>query len=230
MPDDIFHKLTAQEALKQHKQDTDDFNNEMAGRDTGRMKRHGFEHSREQTRQRKKREDQQRTFIMSAAYMAKYDAVMDSLTHTENTLYDAMEEAAKDVADIRKAAPSLADGTKVFKDKDGNVFDENGRKLSNAEASNIDWSKDAPSWEDYTKAKKRCDTLNQDFHRLEYIRSRMEDKANPPTEEELDQWQDEIEEIENRASTSLTKDSTLEVTEEAQAFDLSTAPNQYSPT
>lgn len=216
MPDDIFNKLTAQEALKKQKQDTDDFNNEMAGRDTGRMKRFGFEDRREHAREQKKRENE-RLFMMSAAYMAKYDAVMDSLTNAESKVYDAMEQAAQDVTDLRKAAPSLADGTKVFRDKDGNVFDENGRKLSGVEAGEIEWQENSPSWEEFAKAKKRLDALNQDFHRLEFIRSRMEDEDNRPTEEELDQWQDEIEEIERRAEKEHNSSAEMEVQAPQQA-------------
>ena len=226
--DKDFQQHEASRAAIERKQDTDDFNNEMSGRHTGRMQRFGFEKEREQIRQRKEREDHQRTIIINAAYMAKYNDLMNDLTHTENILHAALDEAAQDVSRLRKNAASLEDGTKVFKDKDGNVYDENGRKLSDAEASKLDWPDGATSWEDFKKAKERLERLDKDFYRLEFIRSRMEDKDNPPSQDDLDNWQKEVDAIRDNAEMRVNNTADLEVSieydptpQQDQALDLS---------
>ena len=209
--DKDFQKHEAKRAALERKQDTDDFNNEMSGRHTGRMQRFGFEKEREQIRQRKKREDHQRTIIMNAAYMAKYNDLMNDLTNTENILHVALDEAAQEVSRLRNSAASLDDGTKVFRDKDGNVYDENGRKLTDAEASKVDWPDGATSWEGFKKAKERLERLDKDFYRLEFIRSRMEDKENPPTPEEIDAWNQEVDNIAKNAKAGMSHKNKIEM-------------------
>lgn len=94
---------------------------------------------------------------------------------------------------MNENAPRLDDGTRVFMDKNGDVYTEHGVKLSAEETEGLVFSEDASSWEDYQTLKKQITLYEQRLKELDvyqrevldHTRERLDDQTAPPTYEEL---------------------------------------------
>ena len=225
MADKNFEQQERVNASRRRAQDREDFNQDMAGVDVGRMSRFGD--NRERKRRARNTENERRSrldiLLMDAAYRAAYDNAMSALNGAEEAVYSAQLEAADTVASTRSAlndaidqATTLPDGMKVFRSKDGSVYTEDGRKLNDKESAAIDWREGSPSWEDYLslklahkRAEARYEQLARDNDRLAIIRVRMENEDDPPTPNELAGFRKEIEEIEQRTKPDYQPSSAL---------------------
>lgn len=199
-------------------QDFDDLNNESAGNDVGRISRFGLEDTNSAVMVRRKKEYQSllEYLLTSTAYREAYERTMTVLGDIENEVYNALIEASENLslseAELTKVldhAQELPDGTKVFRDKDGSAFREDGAQLSDSIVTSIDWREDATTWEEYQAARKprdhdqaRFDQLFGYDAELNEIRGQMENKSNPPALEELESMQHRMAEIQRDASRS----------------------------
>ncbi|EKE68469.1 hypothetical protein [Oceanibaculum indicum] len=142
------------------------------------------------------------------AYAALYNDTFDRLrgaeTATEAAIAateTAVAEAQQELADTLDRASSLPDGRKAFRDPaTGDVYDENGRLVEGDDLAAIVWRDDAPTWQDYqskrqasTDARDRLDDLRRyQTDVLGRARDRLTDPDNPPTPDELNEIQENI--------------------------------------
>ena len=201
--------------LSKTEQDRDDLNNEMAGREVGRIKRflpEGHAGPAAQKRRDQEREHLSALLAMlrsSAAYAALYDQTMDALRNAEAATDAALAEARdilananEALADLMDNANTLPDGTKVFRDQDGNVYTEDGRLIEGEALESIHWRDNAPSYEDFLARRKAVSDaqatidaiLRYQTDILGHARDRLTDENDPPTKEELEDIRRDIEE------------------------------------
>ena len=143
------------------------------------------------------------------AYTALYNDTIDLLARAEAATEEALQQAERDLTTARDAlnetldgANRLPDGTHVFRSADGNVYTGDGRVVGSEEAASVEWREDAPSYEDYLARRKaagdaqhRIDELRRyQVDVLGRIRDRMTDPDNPPSPEDMEQAQAEIQE------------------------------------
>ncbi|MCG7870494.1 MAG: hypothetical protein JAZ11_00140 [Candidatus Thiodiazotropha lotti] len=157
-------------------------------------------------------------------YAALYNRVAEKLDRAQQAVDAALididerlEASEQNLQNMRDNAGELEDGTKVFRSSvDGSVYTEDGRRLSDEEAQNVDIPDDASSWEDYQRQKEERDLAlrqREEIERyqrevLDPIKERMRDPDNVFTK-------DELEEIDKNIEASLP--DTL--TKDHQGFD-----------
>lgn len=207
-------------------QNLDDFNNEMAGRDTGRIKRFGFDQARQDAIQDKKRKQSAfEQLMMNAVYREAWTSALNALNQAEEAVYhaliqasDTLHHAQRQYQELLDKAALTADGQRVFKDKHGDVYTEDGDKLSADEAAQIDWRGNDPSREDQTHrqdalttAQKEFDRINGHSNRLVEIREEMTaGKSNPLSIDQVQGREHEINDIRKSLNQSMTHDLNLE--------------------
>lgn len=203
-------------------QNLDDFNNEMAGRDTGRIKRFGFDQARQNATQDKKRKQSAfEQLMMNPAYREAWTSAMNAVNQAEEAVYhalikagDTLHHAQRQYQELLDKAASTDDGQRVFKDKHGDVYTEDGEKLSADEAAQIDWRGDDPSREDQvhmqdalTTAQEEFDRINGHSNRLVEIREEMTpSKSNPLSLDEIQVMEQEANDIRNAVDQSVRHD------------------------
>lgn len=217
---DLRETFRAAELELKRREDERDFNDEMAGRPNGKIPRFlsaEDRKTREEERRgegssRRRAENLSRLQMLLAsnpAYAKLYADTMGLLGDAEDATDRAIvkAQAALDAAQTRRQetldrAARLPDGTRVFKDKWGQVWTEHGQQLSEADSSGIEWRSDCPSYEAFVEVSEsvrdrltrlevlqgyRVDTLGR-------IRDRMMDHDNPPSQKEMEQFKREIHE------------------------------------
>lgn len=196
------------------RRDFDDLQNEIAGRDVGRISRflpQDDERSAEGKRRKRAEEALRRTLdvlLQDPVYRARYDAAQDALGQAERATETALAnfdvlitEAESDLADMQQRAARLPDGTRVYRDQSGFVRRENGSIVDDTLVATILWRGDEPSFEDYIGQRDRLQGLVNDRSEIERYqadilgdaRNRLSDEDNPPSIEELDAIIGEIE-------------------------------------
>ncbi|SDG59429.1 hypothetical protein [Thalassobaculum litoreum] len=216
LDDDEFHDREARLEAEQRRRIHDDLANEMAGRETGRIKR--LDHPGEEpvgARDRKEKEERERAasltrlqvLLNDPAYRALYNDTFDQLRAAEaateaalQDAHDALSQAETDLQSTLDSATRLPDGTRVFRDAVGNIRTEDGEIVSGPDAETIVWKGGEPSYEELlARRKAEGDARQRVEELLRYqndvlgpARDRMEDPHNPPTPDELKQIQDEI--------------------------------------
>ncbi len=120
-------------ALEKSREDARDFYNEVAGRETGRTSRFLSKEERErrngQSTDNKARLSALDILMMDQAYAATYNRVMGLLSNAEQETQTAIDEAEEKLAQAQEnlealqgRASTLPDGTRIYQDKDGNIF------------------------------------------------------------------------------------------------------------
>ena len=228
MSDKEFQQHEEKQAQRRRDVDLEITNDARRGDfDTGRRTNRGLKdkHEREVLLKKERERHFNQAVKLSADYLKLHNAVMDSLGGAEAAVYDALVVASEELtaaeqqlSNIEDNAQTLPDGTKVFRAADGSVYTADGTKLDDNIAATIQWGDNAPSWEDHQaakaardRAKDRHKQLSKDNDRLTYIRGRMEDEDNPPTEDELEDFEKEIEDIHSRASPSANHEQDYKV-------------------
>lgn len=195
--------------------DFEDLQNEIAGRDVGRISRFLSKEAIEIIKSRKGLTDEkflnllELLLLSDPEYAALYSEVWNTFDNAQiavdQTLLDIerrLEKAEYNLSKKKDKASELSDGTKVFRSKDRkNAFTENERKLSEVEISSVQWKKDSPDWEDFESAKNERDQAMHDKREVEDyqenvlfpVREKLNDKDNPPSKEELKELLDDIE-------------------------------------
>ncbi|MEM6888160.1 MAG: hypothetical protein AAF636_08480 [Pseudomonadota bacterium] len=160
------------ERFKRHAQSMDDFNNEMAGRDVGRISRFVGASSSGSVEGRHRREgqkEQDTQFQMMAATMAYQVLLEETVKALRNaqarisTVLDAVQNmrAVEEVAQDQRAARAarLPDGSSVFRDDNGKVRRDNGEIVAAELAATIIWREDEPSFEEWQFHRERLERL-----------------------------------------------------------------------
>lgn len=201
-------------AARRREQDRDDFHNEHAGRDVGRIRRFLPEDARpDNSGKRAERESRHVSALLSLlqsdpAYAALYGNTFDKLRKAEAATALALaqatsdlDQARTDLAEALDGASTLADGTRVFRDQNGDVWTEDGKRVEGDALDEIVWRERGVSYEELLARKKAVDEgqrtleaiLQYQVEVLGHARNRLADEDNPPSKEELEQIQREIE-------------------------------------
>lgn len=185
--------------LPKRLQDLEDYQNELADRDTGRAKRflppgaRGGQSKERQERERRNWSRLQMFLYTDPAFAALYQDTVDLLTSAETATEKALAKAEKELSDLLDKAAQLPDGRAVFMDKDGNARTESGKLVEPAIAAEIEWPDDAPSYEEYLERRQAVDEIRRyQVDVLGHARNHMTDPDNPPTKGELEQISQDI--------------------------------------
>lgn len=201
------------ELEKRKRRDFEDQQNELAGRDTGRMVRFGVGLSQTRDAEEKKRKERayrdalDRLLASDPEYRMLYEALGDRLGEAEATADQTIEAIQAALAtqedvnqDMRDRAPKIG-GKAVFRYADGRVVDEDGRQIDAVVAAGIVWPANAPSAEDYFSGLARASNLRaslddwQSFRNVTLgdLRNRYDDRDNPMSKDDLRDALTEIE-------------------------------------
>ncbi len=212
--DDDSQEHERHERAKRRQQDHDDFHNEMAGREVGRINRF-LPESRQPHIQKERRErDAERLTklalaLQNADYAALYDETVsmvdDYVAKAETGIEDALaavSATAQALEDLTVNAARLhPSGEPVFMDENGNAVRADGTLLDPEEAASVVWPDNAPTYEEYLAAKKAHEVAQEHLITwreyqiyLAEIQNRLNDPDNPLSPEELRQIQKDIEE------------------------------------
>ena len=194
------------ELAARQRRDFDDFQSEIAGRETGRRAR--FLPNAAHSEDAKRKEREARAFrshlaalLTDPIYRAKHDAAMSALTKAETAtdtalqhIEDALAEAQTRLETIQDKAARLPDGSRVYKDANNNVRRDDGSIVDPVLVDTIIWSGNEPSFENYRAAQdsivaleqSKRDILGYQNDVLGPARDRVTDEDNPPSLEELD--------------------------------------------
>lgn len=217
---DQFNEISKAAAEKQALENTADLNHEIAGVDTGRNQRFlSADNSRRGSSDKKESERRFQSLLdqmlldpqYAAAYQAANQALGDAEADTELQIAlakEALAVATDEFEGLRERAAELPDGTKVYLDPEtGQVFTEDGRALSEEEASQIEFSGNEPTYADYLAAKQKMDDAQNHLNDwLEYqvmlggFRNEIEDRDNPPSKQRLGEIEREIQERQPEAN------------------------------
>lgn len=197
----------------QDRQTFNDLQNEISGRETGRISRFLTADGRSFRTDEKRQKDKAYRDVLDMLlatdpeYFALYTRLGDELSSGEAeadsiiaNLQSAIDALEQQIEVMRAGAPRLPDGRLVFRYIDGRVVDEAGALVSPEIAEGIIWRKGSPSAEQYFDAlEKRQSTYDlleqwvayrQDY--LGYLRNRYDDRAEPMTKDELKEALDDI--------------------------------------
>lgn len=193
---------------KEYKNNFDDIQNELAGRDVGRIARVYASSDYTDTHDRKgKRRSSMSTLDMLLLNDPEYARLFEEMATLLNEVDASVEQALEQLQeqleglqdglnDMLDNANTLSDGkTKVFKSSDGNFYTDNGELVDPADAAAIIWDDDAPSYEDYLRQKQAIRDTQQRMDDIRIYqttvigtaRDKMSDPDNPLSKEELEE-------------------------------------------
>ena len=196
------------ESLPRWLRDFIDLQNEVAGREAGRIKRFLPEDRFEGPNSEKKKNERAFNALMRLLqdphYARLYSEAVDVVTRADRAVSAALDEIAREtdaarrrLEQLRQSAAELPDGTKVFlSDRDGHLYTEDGSIVDDRRAAASGLSESSPSWEEFSTARTRIDDLDDERQRIEtYRRERIEpakerlrDTDHPASEEELEEF------------------------------------------
>lgn len=219
--------------LDPKKRDLADYQDEMAGRETGRQERFfTSEASRRDTQRRKEKRRGLTTLerlLLDPLYAQAHQRAWHALERLQTALDAALLQTSHSIdhlerliTDLETRAARLGDGTAVFASADGAMHTAEGRRLSETEAAALLISADDPSWEQYQNAKAALMTARAHRDHVVQVEGNVAasalqrlDSANPPqTVADLDALTEQL----DTALSDLTR-SPL-----AAAFEASNAP------
>ncbi len=197
------------DSLNQTERDRIDLNHEIAGRETGRIKRFlsgdSVDYYGESEKKKSEREFRTLLEILLAEdpnYAALYTRVSEKLDKARQAADQALidinlhlEDSERKLQMMRDQAAELEDGTKVFRSENGeSVYTKEGERLDNDKAQDIRFSGDEPSWEEYNadkgdhetaiRQKEEVEAFQRDV--LDPAEARMKDEDNPMLTDELE--------------------------------------------
>ena len=117
-------------------------------------------------------------------------------TATERALVKLEVKLTKAEANIENTldhAAILPDGRKVFRDADGQVWDQHKAKIDGKAAASIEWQGSEPSYEAYLEQKQKVQDLKNSAHEVRVyqtdvlgtLREKMTDPNNPMSSEDI---------------------------------------------
>ena len=232
----------AENDLRREK-DLDDYHNELMGNEVGRIQRFGFEHGRQEAaadEKRKKSAFEQMMF--NEVYRAAWESAMDAVNEAESAVYEALIQASHDLSeaerrhnDLLRRASTTPEGIKVFGDRDGNIYTENGEPLTAEVVASLVRDDKAPTWEDYSGSREKliaAQIHHSDIYaksdRLVEIREELTDENNPASIERIDELAEEAAQIQVSVQPEQIRDATMSITTSETAIpDIALPINQF---
>lgn len=190
----------------------DDYNNAIAGRETGRMLRFGAKSKAQTEADQRKAErvfrDALDRLLADPEYRALYEQLGERLDDAERAADQMLAEIQatidvldEHIVDMEARAARGPDGQPVFRTADGRAVNARGEELPLEIADGIIWPPNAPSEEDYFSARDQRSDLaaqleNWRIYRndtLGDLRDRYDDRDNPMSKDDLRDALDAIE-------------------------------------
>ena len=204
-------------SIRRSQRDFDDLQNEIAGREVGRMRRFRTADDDRDPRSKDRRESQRLTRLSALeallatdpVYRGLYEQTLDQLRRAEAATEAALakaraarDRAQEDFLGLLDRAATMPDGTRVFRDADGNVRREDGRLVSGDSIDTIRWPDRAPDYENYQERKAALDRAQQAIEEVRVYqvdvlgaaRDELTDPNKPASKERLREIQRDIEE------------------------------------
>ncbi len=209
------------------KQDLDDYNDEIAGRDTGRIKRFLSREARDHLEDGKDKKSIEKLSLLDIllmtdpVYAQLYSDVMEKIEEIDRAVNKALmlanqriDDLETNLADIRERAQRLSDGTLIYKSQDGTVFSDDGILVSQQEIGDVRWKPSDPSWEERREAGEALDLAYRKKEEIEeyrdgtlqHAKDRMNDRDNPPDKEKLEELIQGLVDGQPREVRSLTEE------------------------
>ena len=222
-------RLKAQ--FQKRAQDFDDLQNEIAGRDVGRITRFTSEDARDGKLNGKRRAtddarmiDLQTLLMTDPAYAELYRGTANALHDAQSRLDElmiaaqkALDEAQSDLDETLAQAAQLPDGRHVFRDQNGSVRFEDGSAVPLDDADSVVWRGDEPTYEQFDAARERVGRIGEIITDIQIgqadigdMQESMEDEDNPPSADDLREMQDRADGIVDGISQRLTAETALE--------------------
>ena len=236
MPTDLTDDDIAKQRDASQRLERDDYNNAIAGRETGRMTRFGAKSKDEREAEQRKTErvfrDALDRLMQDAEYRALYEQLGEDLSGAERNadqtiaaIQIAIGTLEDDIADIEARAAKGPDGQLVFKTADGRVVNADGKELPLEIAEGIIWPPNAPSAEAYFGTREQRSELTtqlaawQGYRNgaLGDIRNRYDDRDTPMSKDDL---KDTLDTLDAARPTPVS----LETSQSSQEAELSSAP------
>tara|TARA_B100000378_G_scaffold274122_1_gene268093 strand:- start:96 stop:857 length:762 start_codon:yes stop_codon:yes gene_type:complete len=236
-----FNAVSGSEAQKRAQQDFDDLQNEVAGRDVGRIERFlngESNHPNSEKARRKEREAEMTRFmaLMSDPVYAKlYEDWGKKLNETRQFLDEAREQLAKFRAsieaerlDIDARAARLPDGTLVYRGDDDRAYNRDGTLSENPDAQHIQWRESHARLSENLRNDDRAGSADRLEQKLDHAdiavgesAERHQDTGNPKTspdgiKDELEGLDDIVDDISGEIS-GLKNETSREATAEIKA-------------
>ena len=198
------------------KQNLDDYNNEIAGHDNGRIKRFLSQEARDYLEDGKDKKSTEKLSLLDIllmtdpVYAQLYSDVMEKIEEIDRAVNKALTQTEQrignleeNLADIRKRAQRLDDGTLIYRSQDGIVYTEDGIPLTQMELGDGEWKDSNPSWEERQEAGEALDSAYKTKEEIEeyrdgtlqHAKDRMNDRGNPPDKDELQDLFDNIRDV-----------------------------------
>ena len=227
---DEFNILNKRQNAHLRQQDIDDLNNELRGVDVGRVTRFLSPEVRETIngdRKAKKGLDPLELALLSAEYAQMYNQVLDGNRNAQNAITNLgdqidrlMDKVNSRIEETLDKAVTLPDGRKVFMHEDGEVYTSDGKPIDPILVAGIDWT-DRPTYNEYqslladrNRLQEIRDGNDRNSLRLGEIREDLDDRDDPPSQDQLKSHKKEQEGIVDR-----TNDLTGEVTKFEEKYD-----------
>lgn len=192
LPPDTSKNYSESFRVRAATENSDDLHHAIAGREVGRQRRHiqGGDVDPITGEKRKSGSgavhrtlewlllnDPNYARLYESAASAVGDAAQTA-QHVLDQILTKTEAVQADLNDVLDRAMELPDGRKVFKDKDGNVRDENGAVIDDALAAGIIWQGDEPTYEDYRALMDRAADLQSAADDVRGIQTDLGDLDN----------------------------------------------------
>jgi hypothetical protein len=222
---------------KQRHQEHEDYNHAISGLETGRQSRFGGIHKNNQTleKQNRKKVADDQFLMISQGYTALYQQTLNNLHEASTVVYDAIVLASSELYQAEQAIEQLTSqantyhGKAVFTSKTGEVFTQDGEKLSNEVLLDIIYSTNTdatPSWEEYQQRvndlndkQRHLDGLHQHEQRLLVLHDKiitLEKEETPENVQRLEKINQEIEDIKSDVTSDYDKTQEYEVAQVQQ--------------
>lgn len=202
---DSFKVITEAQSERRRVQNIDDLHNEMAGVDVGRISRFLSPEVRALLQEKRNGKSSSSLsaldmmLLNNPAYADIYNNAMDRLADYEAATERALskeltklEAAEKSLNEILDQAATLPDGTRVFRDANGDVWTEADQKIDANIADQIEWQGSEPSRELYKQHLDTKRNANDSVHEIRVfqtevgaVRERFTDPDNPPSPEDI---------------------------------------------
>lgn len=219
---EAIQKADSEQRLKEK---LDDYNNELAGNDVGRIQRFGFDQSRKAVDQKEKRKKSTlEQMMLDEAYRDAWTGAINALNQAEESIYEALVNASDKLSLARKHHQELLEnaaltdsGIKVFRDKENNAYTENGELVSGEVAASAQWHSGATTWEEYTDSNEQIaiaqegyNAINTKSDRLVEIREELTDEDNPLSIDRINELKQDALDLQESLHNKVKQETNLE--------------------
>lgn len=142
--------------------------------------------------------------LQDPAYAALYNETFDKLRDAERAAEIALasailtrDAAERSLQEMLDRAPRLPDGTRVFRDAQGQVWTQDGQLVDAAVADGIEWRGNEFSYEQYLAQKDTLQSAQDHIQALTHyqinvlgrVRDRMSHEKNPASKDDMESFQ-----------------------------------------